>query len=487
MSRLDMFQRLCICLLLTVLGSTGHLCGQQTDSEPRQFTGSFEELSPPQTRLVEDWFARYNRVMNKNVSAADGFDLLPQSVKTTFDGVTHALMTSNLTDESGDSLGTALDLVASIETVRGRIEGGRGDHQFRMYCRLIEGAREILEKSVEFGRGHDNTVYHKGYPLSYRQQGGTPSIQVSMTEDGSRADIDVDYRSSKFPAALLNGHLTSANSDIRSGNNFDRHSGRWSGLQNWWANWFALPFIQADMVDDAEQDTRIPARPPKGRKIEQAAFDFLNSWLAEQKPEIAMSYVSSRAFQCLSIDQEAELDLGMAPFQMLAGLKKVNQSLGTVSELTDVLTGIRIPDPELRVVRQKNHAAFVLYNVPESRALAFDCANRGLPANEVPKGSKTKYGKYFATVQHIQPKTGGGQSLALLWGKEGKDWKIISYLTEPVADEIDVPDLTEGIVTGESPTIEGDSAQIEAAAGFVEAWFGAKDPSRAIGYFADES
>ena len=63
-------------------------------------------------------------------------------------------------------------------------------------------------------------------------------MQVSVSEDGRRADIDVDYRSSKSPQALFNGHLTSSNSDVRAGDNHDRHNGRWGGLANWWQEIF---------------------------------------------------------------------------------------------------------------------------------------------------------------------------------------------------------------------------------------------------------
>ena len=99
-----------------------------------------------------------------------------------------------------------------------RSPGASGDRQFRMYVRLMPNAREMLERSREFKRGVDNSIYHKGYPLNYREQRGTPSIQFSIALDGRQADIDVDYRSSMFPVGLLNGHLSSANSDVRAGN-----------------------------------------------------------------------------------------------------------------------------------------------------------------------------------------------------------------------------------------------------------------------------
>ena len=72
-----------------------------------------------------------------------------------------------------------------------------------MYVRLTPNAREMLDRSREFKRGIDNTVYHKGYPINYREQRGTPSIQVSIAQDGRLADVDVDYRSSSFPVIVV--------------------------------------------------------------------------------------------------------------------------------------------------------------------------------------------------------------------------------------------------------------------------------------------
>ena len=474
-------------LLLTVCGllAISVTFGQETE-EPT-LVGRYEEMEPAQARLIDDWFQRFNKIMGESLDPSEEFDKLPMSVKATYQAVTNALITTELTNEAGESLGTALDLVQHVETARGKVKGVGGDRQFRMYCRLKEGAREVLEEALEFKRGHDNTVYHKGYPLNYRQQGGAPSMQISMSADETRADIDVNYRSSKFPAALFNGHLSSANSDVRAGNNYERHSNRWDGLQDWWANWFALPFVRKEMLDDADRNEIIPATAPKGRaKVEEAAFDFFNSWFVEQKPEIAMSYVSGRAFQCMELETGEPLDMGMAPFQMLVGLRKVNEDLGSVVNLADVMTGIRISDPELKVVEQPHHSSFVLYEVAESKAQAFDCANRGLPENEVPKGSKTRFGKYFGTVYYIGGPEGQGETVGLLWAKEDKNWKIIAYEAEPAADDSDIPDLRPAIAAGEITRVSGKPEQIEAARGFLKSWFIDRDYDRTLDYFADE-
>ena len=105
-------------------------------------------------------------------------------------------MTTPLTDAAGARLGglqDALALVGHVESIRGQVPGASGDHQFRIYVRLIPAALDTLARSQEFKRGVDNTVFHKGYPTNYRAQGGTPSIQISIAPDGHRADIDVDY------------------------------------------------------------------------------------------------------------------------------------------------------------------------------------------------------------------------------------------------------------------------------------------------------
>ena len=70
----------------------------------------------------------------------------------------------------------------SIEAINGSI-WARGDMQFRLYVLLKPEAMDKLKASGEFFRDRDNTVYHRGYPLNYRQGGGVPSIQISMAKD----------------------------------------------------------------------------------------------------------------------------------------------------------------------------------------------------------------------------------------------------------------------------------------------------------------
>ena len=199
------------------------------DASQEEDTGvsRFQNLEPRQKELVEGPTANYNQLTGRSLTRQEFFDSQSLSERTTYDAVTHALMNSKLNDEAGNDLGHAIDLVKETERIAGQYYGRGGDQQFRLYVFLVPGAKETLEKAREFFLDHENTVYHVGYPISFRQEGKVPNIQFSLSEDGSKADIDVDYRSSKMPGAMFNGHLTSANSDVRAGDNHPQHTNRW--------------------------------------------------------------------------------------------------------------------------------------------------------------------------------------------------------------------------------------------------------------------
>ena len=147
--------------------------------QPPSQLGTYAELDARRRQLVDDWIDRVEKTTGRPIEAGPFYDhVLSISAKTTFDAVTHALLTTTLTDRSGGSHGDALALVARVEALRGEVTGEPGDRQFRMYVQLVDGAVDRLELSQQFKRGTDNTVYHRGYPINYRAQGGVPSIQI---------------------------------------------------------------------------------------------------------------------------------------------------------------------------------------------------------------------------------------------------------------------------------------------------------------------
>lgn len=394
--------------------------------DPPQFGGAYARLEPQRQRLVDDWVARFSKTTGQDIPAPAFYDeILGLSIKTTFDAVTHALMTTTLTDAGGGELGSVLALVSQVNTVRGEVRGEAGDRQFRIYVQLTASAYDTLMRSREFRRGVDNAVFHKGYPINFRQQGGVPSIQVSMSTDQRAADIDVDYRSSKFPVAMFNGHLASANSDVRAGNNADRHVTRWTGLQDWWRAFFG--FRGPSPTTTAEDRGLLLPRTPRLARatIEASVSDFPQAWLTEGNAMAAMGYVSERAHACLArgLDDPSTFDRGMAPFQMLMTLRSTHEALRAAGTATASTVGVRLPQPALRVLSQPHHARFVLYEVPDDVAAEFECESRLAAATRSPP--KRVYGRYFGAMFHIAGQK--AHPLALLWTRERATWKLVAW------------------------------------------------------------
>jgi hypothetical protein len=203
----------------------------------------YEHLQGRQKDLIDQWAATQNKANNTKVSAETMYNGLAESQRITYEGVSHAMMNTAIKDASGNKVGNALDLVGSITTIAGDVKdggakaGAGNDQQFRVYfdSTITSDKGAPLAGSAGFSAGQNGFGLHQGYPNSFRSNGGmVPSLQLSMSGDFRRGDGDVDYRQSGFIGAF-NGHLTSANSDVRVGNNYQNHIKRFKpGLVDWW-------------------------------------------------------------------------------------------------------------------------------------------------------------------------------------------------------------------------------------------------------------
>ncbi|MCI0348848.1 MAG: hypothetical protein L0Z53_05425, partial [Acidobacteriales bacterium] len=473
-----------------MLGVFSSLAAQVATDELPPIGKDYSDLRPEQKRLIDDWFQRFSQVIKKKVPPDEGYNHLPLSAKTTFGAVTHALMRTPLTDKQGTPLGdSAIAVIDKIDDVAGKVSDAPGDKQFRIYVQLKPEAMALLSKSQEFKREGDNTVYHHGYPVCYRGYGGAPSIQVSISRDGRIADIDVDYRSSKFPAALFNGHLSAANSDVRAGDNDERHNRRWEGLGNWWRTLLGFPFIEGKSSEKEEES--LIAREPRVRKDAQSAmYDFLKSWLVEQKPEVSMGYFSRRAFSCVEAERGMSLDPGMAKIKLLMGLHDLNRRLGKFTDLSQATVGVHLHGPRGKVIKQPHQEQFVLYDVREDLAERFKCENKLNPDNISPKASRSQdFGKYVGAVFKLKAGDQLGETVATLWAKENKRWKLISYDVEPEFDAARIPH-TAAAPPAESPSlayVEADPELVRAASDFAADWLVRKRVDEAFNYMAPAS
>ena len=394
-----------------------------------------------QQALLDDPARAYSEVVGRNLTAEEWFNRLSLSERTTYDAVTHALMNSELTDEKGDDLGTAFDLIAAVERIAGQYSGRGGDQQFRLYVDIKPETEDILARSVEFFVDKENTVYHVGYPKSYRQEGNVPNIQFSVSEDGARADIDVDYRSSKSPQALFNGHLTSANSDVRAGDNHDRHDRRWRGLINWWQDVFgnigprksAATDLMARKID--ELPTPLPPDRPLGaapEELSEAAQEFFTDWLVRGKVDEAMEFFSRRVIACINIDDDAApeiLDVDAAVREMREIMSYSLDQLGDRDNLTEVMDEV-VPWTQDQIDRIESHpfdGDFTIIQVRNQVAVDFMCSTRrGADPPSMP-GGPDGLGTYYAVVFRIKAEADQGGVIAFLWDKQEGAWKVVSY------------------------------------------------------------
>lgn len=451
-----------------------------------EFGGTYQGLEDDQQRLIVDWVRRFNEMTSQEVEPEELYDNLALSTRTTFEGVTNALSESQLSSESGEYLGTALDLVDYVETVHGRIQGAGGDEQFRMYVTLKPDALETLEASQQFVRKGDNTHYHKGYPMNYRQLGGPPSMQISVATNGRRADIDVDYRSSGVPSALFNGHLTASNSDVRAGNNHGLHVGRWEGFTNWWRGLFGLPAISTLVGELDPETTLIPVHPREGKKeLAVAVEDLLEAWFVEDRPELALAYLTPASYACLDLWQDADaVDYGIAPLVLLDRMSAVNAAVGKVRNLADILVGKGLSDSRLVRVDNDKDNLFQLYDVPENLAMEMDCSRRNDPAARDGEEASENLGKYFLSVFDINVPGDRSGALGLLWTKEDGYWRVVSYLSEPEGAQIELPEIVPPTVAIQA--VKGDPGFLAANDKFRMAWVN-QEIETAMGFFSPSS
>src|SRR6516164_3018031 len=308
-------------------------------TSPHAFGESYATLLPEQKRLLDDFVRRYDQTTNSKLSPEQAYDGARVSARTTFDAVTHALLSTKLTDEKGRSLGRAIDLVDAMDEVLGEEGGAGGDRQFRMYVYLKPNAHEILSSSREFFHDKDNTVYHKGFPVCYRLKNGPPSIQFSITRDERMSDIDVDYRSSTFPKALFDGHLTAGNSDVRAGDNLATHDNRWAGLNGWWRQVFGFSLGSSAKPSKDATTGRAPTIPvdphvTANQGIDASVHDFLKSWVVDRQPQNAIAYLSPLSYPCLesiATKRQKPIPPGMVRFNTLIAMDQFNASIGNTA------------------------------------------------------------------------------------------------------------------------------------------------------------
>jgi hypothetical protein len=389
---------------------------------------------PLLVRSAQSDFARLTALQKalyeRTGGTAESYASLSMSQKSTFEAVTNALQRSTLTDTNGKRLGSVLEYVVKIESIAGETKGTGGDKQFRIYAEVKPETRDVLDHTREFFRDKDNTVFHKDYPLNFRQRGRAPTIQVSMARESDRVDIDVDYRSSKPPQSLFNGHLSAANSDVRAGRNYPGHVHRWQGLMNWWKLLFK---------PSASQEPEAPEAPavadsvdtPAGRTISdlgEATEEFFTDWLVRRKVGDAQGFLSRNATACVNDDDDEENE-NLNSSHAAALFRRILESAihfeGQHSSIEAAIRPVPATQSEFRPASHRHEGAFSLYEVPMSEVAEFTCrAQSSLRSNDQ---TSRQYDGHYEAIFRFAGQDRGSSGLILLWSKENGGWRIISF------------------------------------------------------------
>src|ERR1700722_8495439 len=443
--------------------------------------GDYNGLAPEQQELVRQWHEEYEKITGNKIDPKASYDSLNLSTRTTFEAVTHALLHTNLTDSQGNSLGNGLSLVKLVESVHGQIPKTRGDEQFRVYVLLQPDALDKLYKCEQFRRTGDNSIYHIGYPINFRQQGGAPSIQVSVARTGLRADIDVDYRKSSGPQALINGHLTAGNSDVRAGGNYFRHVKRWDGFREWWQSLFGVAAVipKSDLVALSSHYRRPEVRD--SQPVQAAVLDFYKDWLVDGSPQVALSYLSVKENACITaFNPNENAGDSLVRLRFYEHMRKAHLKLGQVNKLDDVLHGVVMLGQGAQPVQQASGDLFSIANIPDNLARALDCrkTNKMTLAEDLPRASN-KLGDYYSASSVIRAKddSGAGQVVYQVWHREEGTWKIVSWHLENPLKNVDGPQLLEAEASENAGSKENatDPELILATQHFLRTWLVARD------------
>jgi hypothetical protein len=494
-----------IVIIFGMLAATGTIFSQ-TKTEPakataptnpsssaKEFGKSYATLRPEQKKLLDDYVERYNQTTGEKIAPQAAYDAARLSVRTTFDAVTHALLNAKLTDAQGKSLGPAIDLVDAVDEVMGEEADVGGDRQFRLYVYLKPTAFDTLSRSQEFLHDKDNTVYHKGFPTCFRLKNGPPSIQVSMSRDRRMADIDVDYRSSGFPKALVNGHLTAGNSDVRAGNNLDTHDGRWEGLNGWWREVFGFSLGSGAKPPKEAQTGRarpVPLNPrlKADKGIDQSVHDFLKAWVVDKQPNNAIAYFSRRSYPCLeemAAKNQNPIPPGMVRLRVRIAMENFNEKVGTVTSVGQAFEAAPSWSPELKEVKNAYPAEFRLMSVPPDVVPDEECVR--VPDEGAGKKSKEKF--YASAFRGMQGDS-RNRVMSLLWGEEGKYWKILAIRLEDSNHAGITPGETAAappVSEAEPAKIAGDPNAVKEITDFYQWWVGKRDTARAASYASESS
>jgi hypothetical protein len=286
--------------------------------------------------------------------------------------------------------------------------------------------------------------------------------------------------------------LSAANSDVRAGNNLDRHDARWSGLNGWWRDVFGLLGNggKPSPENSTESLGHIPLNPgvKADQGVDKSAHDFLQSWVVEKQPNKSVAYFSRQSYPCLEATAQKSRHSappGMIRLRTLMLMQNFSDSVGAANSVANVFEPAGKWSQALKETKNAYASEFLLVAVPADMEPDERCA----PALSEASGNHSKE-KYFATVFRGKQGDGRNKVMTLLWAKEGDYWKIIAIRLEDGSDAGIVPSnaAVQAEPSVEEPrNIAGDPTAEKDILEFYQTWIVKRDVIRASTFASPRS
>jgi hypothetical protein len=173
---------------------------------------------------------------------------------------------------------------------------------------------------------------------------------------------------------------------------------------------------------------KMPADPA----VVQASYDFLHTWLVSDNYNKASSYLSQQCSACVEmfLSESEKPPSGQEQYSAYIRemLNRVAQKVGKIEHLHDALEPVKPVHEDLREVEHTEKQAYTLVAVPDKLASSLECEMRSkrhpFSGDEA---EENVYGNYYAAMFAFRTPGEHPAALTLLWGKDGAQWKILSY------------------------------------------------------------
>jgi hypothetical protein len=215
--------------------------------------------------------------------------------------------------------------------------------------------------------------------------------------------------------------------------------------------------------------------------LQAAVLDFYKSWLIEQKPQLALSYMSVKANACIAAFATGEsANDGMIRLRLFGHMRKANQEPGDVGHLNDVLHAVVTLAPDSRPIEQPDGGLFYLANLTDSLARRLDCRKTfDVPLAEDLPRAEGSFGDYYSafTVIRSRDHKDSGQPLFQVWHREEGSWKIVSWHLKNPLDHRNGPQLAgaQDAESGGAKTDATDPQLLTTVQRFLQVWLVNRD------------